>query len=76
VSDDRRGRAGRLCCSVSREGCRYIGRGMRDLLAALLWVGIVVLLIVLLGPSTGALIGMMVFSVILVLSLAAHLAWK
>jgi hypothetical protein len=49
---------------------------MRDLFAALLWVGIVVLLIVLLGPSTGAQIGMMVFSAILVLLLGAHLGWK
>jgi hypothetical protein len=45
---------------------------MRDLFAALLWVCIFVLLIVLLGPSTGALIGMMVFSAILVLTLGAH----
>jgi hypothetical protein len=49
---------------------------MRDLLAALLWVGIFVLLIVLLGPSTGAAIGMMVFSAILVLLLGAHLGWE
>jgi hypothetical protein len=46
---------------------------MRDLPAALLWVVIFVLLIVLLGPSTGALIGMIVFSAILVLLLGAHL---
>jgi hypothetical protein len=49
---------------------------MRDLLAALFWVGIFALLIVLLGASTGALIGMIVFSAILVLLLRAHLGWK
>jgi hypothetical protein len=49
---------------------------MRDLLAALLWVAIFVLLTVLLGPSTGALIGMIVFSATLMLLLGAHLGWK
>jgi hypothetical protein len=49
---------------------------MRDLLAALLWVGIFVVLIGLLGPSTGAVIAMLVFSAILVASVHAHVGLK